>query len=230
VFTVEQRDRVSRQLIGRAELDERVASAAIVGAQAAGRTDRWSDIDLTFGVSDEVPVNDVMTDWTAALDAEFDAPALFDVHAGPSVYRVFLFPGNLQVDLSFTPAARFGPTSPDFRLIFGQVMEDRVREPMSRLAETPRERFGLSVLYLMRTRFSLERDDLGKAEHYLRLAAELLGDRAPSLPAPPTHAALLAAQREAMTTLLGDPGEGMELAERLASQLREMTAPTLDGR
>jgi hypothetical protein len=227
MFTTEQRDRVSQSLIERAERDERVTSAAIVGAEAGERADRWSDVDLTLGVSDEASVDEVMTDWTSAIDTEFDGPHLFDVHAGPSIYRVFLLPGNLQVDLSFTPAARFGPTSPDFRLIFGKVMENRVREPMSRLAETPRQRFGLCVLYLIRTRFSLERENLGRAEHYFRLAAELLGDRTPSLPAPPTHAALLAAQQEALETLIRDPGAGRDLAQRLESQLRELAAPTL---
>jgi hypothetical protein len=121
VFTVEQRNRVSRNLIGRAELDERVTAAAVVGAEAGGRADRWSDVDLTFGVSDDASVDDVMADWTSAISIEYGAPDLFDVHSGPTIYRVFLFPGNLQVDLSFTSAARFGPTSSDFQLIFGAV-------------------------------------------------------------------------------------------------------------
>jgi hypothetical protein len=229
VFTVEQRDRVRRALIERAEQDERVVSAALVGSDAGGTADRWSDLDLTFAVSDEASLDDLLADWTDALDAEFDAPALFDVWVGPTVYRVFLLPGNLQVDLSFTPAARFGPTSPRFRLIFGEVREDRVREPMSRLAETPRQQFGLGVLYLVRTRLYLERGDLEHAEQYLRWAAELLDGYEPSLPTPPTRSALLHAVRESLALLLRDPGEGRDLAERLEPELRELTRPTLDA-
>jgi hypothetical protein len=228
MFTVEQRDRVTRSLIERAEEDERLTSAAIVGAEVGGRADRWSDVDLTFGVDDQASVHAVLADWTSILDYEFDAPYLFDVWAGPSVYRVFLLPGNLQVDLSFTPAARFGPTSPRFGLIFGEVMEERVREPMSRLAETPRERFGLCVLYFVRTRIYLARKDLGKAEQYFGWAAELFAEGS-QRPTPSTSHALLEGIREMLALLLRDPGEGRDLAERLEPQLRELTNSTLDA-
>jgi hypothetical protein len=229
MFTVEERDRVRGALIERAELDERLMAAAAVGSEAAGTEDRWSDLDLTFGVSDQASLDDVLADWTRALDSEFDAPMLFDVWTGPTIYRVFLLPGNLQVDLSFTPAARFGPTSPRFRLIFGEIREDRVREPMSRLAETPRQRFGLCVLYLLRTRIYLEREDLEHAEQYLRWAAELIEDGERSVPTAPTRAALLQAVRDLFAHLLSDSGEGRDLAERLEPQLRELTRPTLDA-
>jgi predicted nucleotidyltransferase len=229
VFTVEERDRVRRALIERAELDERLVSAAVVGSEAAGTADRWADLDLTFALSDEASLDEVLADWTRALDTEFDAPALFDVWAGPSIYRVFLLPGNLQVDLSFTPAARFGPTSTRFRLIFGEIREHRAREPMSRLAQTPRQRFGLCILYLVRTRIYLERSDLERAEQYLKWAAELVESGEARVPPTPTRAALLSAMRDILARVLRDPGEGAALAERLRAQLRELTRPTLDA-
>lgn len=226
MFTAEQRDRVRQALIERAEREERVVAAAVVGSEAAGTADRWSDLDLTFAVPDEVSIDDLLADWTRDVEAEFNASNLFDVWAGPTLYRVFLLPGNLQVDLSFTPAARFGPTSPRFRLIFGEVMEERAREPMTRLAETPRQRFGLCVLYLVRTRIYLERSDLENADQYLRWAADLLDD-GPSPPNPPSYEALLEAVREILTVILREPGEGRDLAERLGPQLRELTAAHL---
>jgi predicted nucleotidyltransferase len=228
MFTVEQRDRVQRALIERAERDPRVTSAALVGSEAGGTADRWSDVDLTFAISDEASLDDVLGDWTHALEEEFDAPCLFDVWTGPTVYRVFLVPGNLQVDLSFTPAARFGPTSPRFRLLFGEIGEDRVREPMSRLAETPRERFGLCVLYLVRTRLYLERGDLEHARQYLGWASELLDD-GPGPPKSATHSALLDGMREILTFILREPGGGRDLALRLEPQLRELTVERLDS-
>jgi predicted nucleotidyltransferase len=124
MFTVEHRDRARRLLLERAHSDPRIVAAAVVGSEASGRVDRWSDLDLTFGVSDDASLEEVLAEWTRAVDAELDAPDLFDVHVGPTVYRVFLLPGNLQVDLSFTPAARFGPLGPDFRLPFGTAVED----------------------------------------------------------------------------------------------------------
>ena len=229
MFTVEQRDRVQRALIERAERDARIVSAATVGSEANGTADRWSDVDLTFAISDETSLDDVLADWTRALEEEFDAPWLFDVWTGPTVYRVFLLPGNLQVDLSFTPVARFGPTSPRFRLLFGEVSEDRVREPMRKLAETPREQFGLCVLYLLRTRLYLERGDLGHAQEYLGLAAELV-DGVPAPPKSATHSALLNGMRETLTFILREPGGGRDLALSLEPQLRELTAERLDSR
>jgi hypothetical protein len=230
MFTIEQRDRARRLLLERAHSDQRIVGAAVVGADAAGRVDRWSDLDLTFGVSNDASVDEVLAEWTRIVDAELDAPDLFDVHVGPTVYRVFLLPGNLQVDLSFTPAARFGPLGPNFRLLFGTAIEDRVREPTSRLAETPRQRFGLCVLYLLRARIYIERENLQKAEQYLRWAIELFEDVRPSLPTHPDRTALLDAVRESLALLLHDPGEGRDLAERLEPQLRELTAAELDAR
>jgi hypothetical protein len=228
-FSVEERESARRRVLERADEDPRVVAAAVVGAEVAGRVDRWSDLDLSFGVADQTAVEGVLDEWTRELGAELDAVHLFDVHVGPTVYRVFLLPGNLQMDLSFTPAARFGALGPNFRLLFGTAVEDRVREPMSRLAETPRQRFGLCVLYLVRARFGVERGNLRQAEQYVRWAAELLDNGEPTLPSPPTRAALLEAVQETLALLLRNPGEGGDLAERLKPQLRELTRPTLDA-
>jgi hypothetical protein len=228
IFTSEQRDEVRGRLLDRARGDPRVAAAAVVGGEAAGRVDRWSDLDLTFGIAGGVAVADVLADWTRAVTDELDAVFLYDVWRGRTVYRVFLLPGNLQVDLSFSPIADFGPLGPNFKLLFGAAVEDRVREPTSRLAETPRQRFGLSVLYLVRARYGVERGDLKQAEKYLRLATELIDDGEQTLPTPATRPSLLHAVREALAHLLRNPGEGRELAERLEPQLRELTRQTLD--
>jgi hypothetical protein len=85
--------------------DERVVAGAIVGSLAHDDGDRWSDLDLTFGVADDLPVMDVLIDWTRNLVDEIDAVHLFDLPSGATIYRVFLLPGCLQFDLSFTPAS-----------------------------------------------------------------------------------------------------------------------------
>ena len=84
---------------------------------------RRGDLDLTFAVADNFPISDVLEDWTPNLVAEFDATHLFDLPSGASIYRVFLLPGCLQFDLSFTPASKFGATSPKFKIIFGNSVE-----------------------------------------------------------------------------------------------------------
>src|SRR6266511_1359289 len=104
-----------------AEEDERVVAGAAVGSLAVGRGDRFSDLDLTFGIADDVPVAHVLGGWTRSLTEELDAVQLADLKAGPTIYRVFLLPDALQFDLSMTSATEFRPTGPRFQLLFGET-------------------------------------------------------------------------------------------------------------
>ena len=98
---------VIERLTEKARTDRRVVAAAAVGSTAVGG-DNWSDVDLTFAVAPGATVDQVFADWTREVVAEFGAVELFDVSAGVTIYRVFLFPGVLQVDLSFVPAVDNG--------------------------------------------------------------------------------------------------------------------------
>jgi predicted nucleotidyltransferase len=51
MFTEGHRHRVRARLIERARLDDRITGAAITGSAARDAEDRWSDIDLFFGVA-----------------------------------------------------------------------------------------------------------------------------------------------------------------------------------
>src|SRR5881398_2528935 len=102
-----------------AEEDERVVAGAAVGSLAVGAGDRWSDLDLTFAVA--APVAEVLADWTRALVEEDGAVHLVDLERAPTIYRVFLFPDELQFDLSMTPAEQFVPRGPRFSLLFGET-------------------------------------------------------------------------------------------------------------
>ena len=101
--------------------DGRIFAGAMIGSLALGSGDRWSDLDPGFGVTDGVSATEVLADWTPRLERECGAVHLFDLSSLSSVYRVFLFPGNLQVDLSFTPAAEFGARGPEFKVVFGNA-------------------------------------------------------------------------------------------------------------
>src|SRR5438105_641811 len=109
--------------------DSRVVAGAAIGATARGGGDRWSDMDLTFGLADGASMAEVLRDWTSELGDRFAAVHLFDLPFQSTVYRVFLFPGNLQVDLSFTPRAEFGALGPEFVLLFGSAVERPPVEP-----------------------------------------------------------------------------------------------------
>ena len=125
MFTVEQRDALRERVLRLAEGDERTVAGAAVGSLALGGGDRYSDLDLTFAVADDVPVADVLDDWTRTLVDELDAVHLVDLERGPTIYRVFLLPDLLQFDLSMTPAAQFRPAGPRFRLLFGETAGER---------------------------------------------------------------------------------------------------------
>ena len=175
MFTVEQRDALRDRLLRLAEADERVVSGAAVGSLALGGGDRFSDLDLTFGIADRVPVGDVVNDWTHTLVDELDAVRLVDLQRGPTTYRVFLLPDELQCDISMTPAARFRPAGPRFRLLFGETAagEPEVATPAAAgdlFIPTPAvagDIFGWGVIYALHARACIERGRLWQAEHYV---------------------------------------------------------------
>jgi hypothetical protein len=147
VYTVEDRDRAQEFVLALAAEDDRVVDGKLVGSLATGGGDRFSDLDLTFAITDGVPVTDVLEDWTARIEPELGAAQLFDLPAGASIYRVFLLPGCLQFDLSFTPAAQYGgpmPGPPD-----------------------EAELFGYAVHHALRARFSIERGRLWLGEYWV---------------------------------------------------------------
>jgi hypothetical protein len=162
MFTVDDRSRIRDRVLALAASDPRVVAGAVVGSLALHEGDRWSDLDLTFAVANDVPVVDVLDDWTGDIADEFHAVILFDLPASPSIYRVFMLPGCLQFDLSFTPAAAFGATSPKFRLLFGEA----VTKPYTP-APTPHELFGYAAHHALRARFCIERGRVWQAEYWL---------------------------------------------------------------
>lgn len=161
MFSVDDRERIRELLTEKARSDSRLVAAAAVGA-SAGEGDRWSDLDLTFGVADGVLLETVLTDWTRSLVADCNAVVLFDLPVHSTIYRVFLLPGTLQVDLSFTPAAEFGALGPRFRLLFGEAVERAWVAPPS-----TEHIFGLGVHHAVRGHICIERGRLWQAEYWI---------------------------------------------------------------
>ena len=124
MFSVEQRDALLERVLGLGREDERVIAGAVVGSLAVDSGDRFSDVDLTFGIADHAQVADVLDDWTRLLIEELDAVPLVDLRRSPTTYRVFLLRDTLQLDLSMTPASQFRPAGPRFRLVFGETAPD----------------------------------------------------------------------------------------------------------
>jgi hypothetical protein len=172
VFTVEQRDALRRRVLRLAEADQRIVAGAVVGSLAVDAADRFSDLDLTFGIAAPVPVADVLDDWTRTFVNELAAVHLVDLERGPTIYRVLLMPDALQFDLSMTPAAEFRPAGPRFRLLFGATAGEGATPPVTGdlFIATPslaRSIFGWGVIYALHARACIERGRVWQAEHYV---------------------------------------------------------------
>lgn len=243
MFTVSDRDRVRDRILQLATSDPHIVAGAVVGSLALTEGDRWSDLDLTFAVAEQVPLADVLDEWMRTIAREFDAVHLFDLPSGPSIYRVFLLPGCLQFDLSFTPESKFGATGPKFRMLFGHSVEKPHTQPPS-----AHELFGTAVHHLLRARFCIERGRLWHAEYWIggaRDSALSLACRRRGLPA--IHGRgfddlpqdvlkqfedalvtslepgeLLRALRAVIDDLLREAEEVRDLADKVEPQLREL--------
>jgi Streptomycin adenylyltransferase len=175
MFTVAQRDALREHLLRLAQQDEHVVAGAAVGSLATDGGDRFSDLDLTFGVADHVPVAEVLDDWTRRLVDQLDAVHLADLERGATTYRVLLFPDALQLDLSMTPAAQFRPAGPRFRLLFGATAAGGSEGSTPPAAgglfiPTPPvagDLFGWGVIYALHARACIERGRVWQAEHYV---------------------------------------------------------------
>lgn len=182
MFTVEDRNRVHTRILEMADADHRVVAGAVVGSLAIGEGDRWSDLDLSFAVADGIPIGAVLEDWTNRIAAEFAAVTLFDLPFGSSIYRVFLLPGCLQFDLSFSPASQFGALAPTFRLLFGTAVE-RPQIPLP----AGKELFGYAVHHALRARFCIERGRFWQGEYWISSARDYALNLACLLRGLPAH-------------------------------------------
>lgn len=160
MFTVEERDRVREHVLELARGDARVVAGAEVGSLALGGGDRWSDLDLTFGIADGVAVTEILDNWTSDLVSRFDAVHLFDLVADPAVYRVFLLADYLQLDVSVAPVSKFRSTSPRFKLLFGETNEPEYSRPPSR-----DHTLGWAVLWARHAQICIEREHWWQAEY-----------------------------------------------------------------
>jgi hypothetical protein len=244
MFTIEERDRIRDRLLELGRADARIVAAAFVGSTASGG-DRWSDLDISYGIAKGTDLVELIKGWTRQLEGDFDAVHLFDVTSRSTRYRVFLFPGNLQVDLSFTPESDFGPRGPQFELLWGAIVRT---EPPSG-PQSAERLFGLAVHHLVRARICIERGRLWQAEYWLssardqtltllclraglrtsdgrgfdELASEDLDDLHNTLIGTLDRPSLFRALDRLVAALLRSPDLVRDLASKLGPQLRELT-------
>lgn len=201
MFTPEDRTALRSHLLEAAAADSRISGAAITGSASQDREDRWSDIDLAFGVADPNLIAAVLSDWTARLYNQHAAVHHMDVVAGNWIYRVFLLPNTLQVDLAFAPEHDFRATSPTFRLVSGKANKPEHRPPSD-----PEELIGWAWLYALHARTCIARGKFWQAEYMVSGARD--------------HALALACLRHGLSTYHGRGFDNLP---------EEVVAPFNDG-
>ena len=160
MVTAGHRARLRATLLDKAAADSQISAAAVTGSAAGNAEDDWSDIDLAFSVADPDELQNVLAEWTAYMYREFAALHHLDITAGPWIYRVFLVPGTLQIDLAFVPSTDFRALAPTFRLIFGEAGAPQHE------SSPPRENLiGMGWLYALHARTSMARNRLWQAEY-----------------------------------------------------------------
>ena len=246
LFAPGRRSEVQAVLRRWADEDPAIVAGAVVGSEARDAVDRWSDIDLTFAVDDVAARDGTLARWTARMERELQAVALFDVSRGLTIYRVFLLPDALQVDLSFSPAEGFGPKGPDFHLLFGTASP-----PPSAAAAPVASWLGEAVHHALRARIAVERGrpwqaafwiqtvqqlaislacaKRGLAPHHGRgvdeLPADVLARLAQVDMASQARDEQLRALRAAMDVLVAEAGDASPLLDRVAAPLDAILSP-----
>ncbi|MCC6895486.1 MAG: nucleotidyltransferase domain-containing protein [Anaerolineae bacterium] len=244
LFTVEERDRIQARILEIAHADRRIVAGALLGSLAKGAGDQWSDLDLSFGLATGTDIHAVLDDWSGHMGREFDAAVLFDLPRLTSIYRVFMLPNNLQVDLSFTPETDFGALGPKFPLLFGKAVEREQFAPPK-----PAQLFGLAVHHAVRARICVERERLWQAEYWItelrrealalachrlgfetneargfdKLPAELLQRTGDTLVRSVDRTELLRALGAGVELLLSESSQVPDVAAQVQAQLRGLT-------
>jgi predicted nucleotidyltransferase len=162
MFIMKQREYVRNYVLEMARADTRVAGGAIIGSIAAGTEDNWSDIDVTFGITTGVAIETVIDDWTQVLEREFGVLNSFDLRSGSSIYRVFLLPDGLEIDISVTPEEDFGARGPHFHTLFGTAQLLKATPPPD-----TNHIIGLSWHHVFHTRSCIERNKPWQAEYWI---------------------------------------------------------------
>lgn len=247
MFTIEQRDHLRDYILEVARADPRVTAGALTGSMALGAGDERSDVDMAFGITVGTSLESVLDDWTAALDREFGVLHYWDLPFRTSLYRVFLLPDGLELDIGLSPQPDFGPRGPNFRILFGTAHQQETSPPPDRTFL-----IGLCWHHVFHARSSIERGKPWRAEYWIsalrdhtftlaclrlgvesaeargvdRLPATVTGPMAEALVRSLDDAELRRALAAATTSFITElEAQDPSLCERLTPLLQEFGAP-----
>jgi hypothetical protein len=162
MFTTAERDEVLARVLELAQADPRVTAGALIGSMSVGAEDDRSDIDITFGIADHASPEAVLDEWTAVFARDFGTLHHFDLLSGAAIYRVFLLPSGLELDVSVAPQQEFGARGPRFRTLFGTSRQlDPAPQPAAQHV------IGLCWHHILHARSCIERGKPWQAEYWI---------------------------------------------------------------
>lgn len=185
--------------------DDAVVSAALTGSYVATGGDEWSDIDVALGFEGDLQA--AIARWTDTIYRELGAIHHWDLPHLSSVYRVYLLPDCLEVDVAFTPAADFGPRGPKWRTVFGETVE-----LPAAAAPDVSEIAGLCWHHVLHARACIERGTPWQAEWLISALRD--------------HTITLACARLGLTTAYAKGADG--LPDELRADLEDALVRSLD--
>ena len=201
MFSVDDRAALRDALIDAARHDARITGVALTGSSSTGAEDRWSDIDLAFGVAAGANRAALIAEWTERMYRDHRAVHHTDVMAGAALFRVFLLLDTLQVDLAFWPESEFGAIASTFRLVSGSA-----RERPAFPGPSAEPLIGMAWLYALHARSCIARGKVWQAEYMISGVRD--------------HVLALACVRHGVPAV---QGRGMDMLPR------EVTAPMADA-
>src|SRR5215218_1417657 len=139
-----------------------MSGVALTGSASIDAEDRWSDIDLAFGVATDANRGALIAEWTERMYQAHDAVHHMDVMAGAALFRVFLLRNTLQVDLAFWPESEFGAIASTFRLVSGKA-----RERPAFPGPSAEPLIGMAWLHALHARTCIERGKVWQAEYMI---------------------------------------------------------------
>src|SRR5207249_6328674 len=87
MFSPEEREALRAELLARARHDNRISGGAVTGSGSIDALDRWSDVDLAFGVRDRDQLLPTLEDFTQFMRDGPGAIDTVDVRRDPWIYR-----------------------------------------------------------------------------------------------------------------------------------------------
>ena len=177
LFSPGQRQQVLDRVLAALETDERIAGVLVVGSDAVGFDDRYSDIDLSVVIAAEDQVLLAFREWRSRIERLLPVIHCLEAIYGPNNYlHGFLLEGFLEVDIGFVSFANLVARRERWKLAFdrsgkieGIMQSSWQNRPQRDLRAGYFRRLDSVWHYITHVVIALKRNQPWKAMNYLEV-------------------------------------------------------------